>query len=268
MRCTLFLLRTVLVGALFAAVTATASIAQADSTFSDFRLEENFQLKIDGVADPKAEIYRNRLPAFLILSRSLPDPVLVVPRGASVQKVNLMKISKQDTGAIDLLADAALERLGSIEIDGTGIRFSAFDKAMELGEKPPLLGDQTIAGLTGYSENYQTLMDAYKPNAESLAALRQEKGITAVIYFGTWCPFCGRYVPRMMQVANQLGDSGAQIEFYGLPGQISNDARAKAAKVNGVPTGIVYRDGKEIGRLEGDAWTSPERSLLKVIRGD
>ena len=37
--------------------------------------------------------------------------------------------------------------------------------------------------------------------------------------------------------------------------------------INEVPTGIVFIQGKEAGRVTGNAWASPETSLATIVNG-
>jgi len=50
-----------------------------------------------------------------------------------------------------------------------------------------------------------------------------------------------------------------------LPHEISEDVEAKRANIHGVPTGIVYIAGREIGRIEGGRWDSPETALRDLL---
>jgi len=73
----------------------------------------------------------------------------------------------------------------------------------------------------------------------------------------------------ILKVEDQLQGSPVKFEYIGLkrPPEAWKDPEVKRLKVSGVPTGIVYRDGKEIGRITGDIWNAPEVSLSKIING-
>jgi thiol-disulfide isomerase/thioredoxin len=247
------------------AMVSSAS-AQSDSLFRDFAPDHKFQLLVDGSIDDTAQVYRSqRAASFLVISRSLSTPFLVVPRSQQVQGVDLMKISARANGTVDLLADAVMASLGSFSIREGDIGFKIDGRDVTLREKPDLTGDQTPETMRAYSSSYADLEKAYTPSADAMKKLNGASGITVTVYFGSWCPFCSQYVPGMMKVASELGSSGVEIEFYGLAKQFASDARATRDNINGVPTGVVRRDGKEIGRLINDAWRSPEAALVKII---
>ncbi|NJL30113.1 MAG: thioredoxin family protein [Thermoanaerobaculia bacterium] len=102
----------------------------------------------------------------------------------------------------------------------------------------------------------------------AVAALRAEqRDVKVRVYFGSWCPFCKDHVPLLLRVVEELKGSKIRFEFYGLPRPFSGDAEATRDKVNGVPTGIVYVDGKEVGRLSTRGWQVPEVTLTELLRG-
>jgi hypothetical protein len=57
-----------------------------------------------------------------------------------------------------------------------------------------------------------------------------------------------------------------QFEYFGLPRDLKAP-EAQRLKVKAVPTGIVYVNGKEVGRISGDGWKTPEATLAKIVAG-
>ena len=55
------------------------------------------------------------------------------------------------------------------------------------------------------------------------------------------------------------------FEYYGLPRPFDDEPVALKANIRAVPTGVVYRDGKEIGRIEGGEWKIPELALKTSV---
>jgi thiol-disulfide isomerase/thioredoxin len=241
----------------------------SDSVLRGFQRTGDYLLVVDGKKVPNAEVYLNeRVPAFLIVASALPSPVLLSPRAQSAETVHIMKVAKQQDGSVDLLADATLAPLGKFEMEGENVTFQVEGKKVSLQPKPPLLGLKKAAELKGYSPEYTRTAQSYTPNAQALAALKQEgQPVTVRVFFGSWCGFCKRYVPYALKVDEALAGSKVKFEYYGLPRDIVSDAQAKKYNVRSVPTGIVYRNGKEVGRLNGNDWQSPETAIRKVLGG-
>lgn len=262
-----------LLAALLALAVPLSTAAQAvpvDAVLRDFEPTSEYQLEVDGEVQP-AEIFRSdRVPAFLILSSRVPSPTLLLPRSGTVETVSIMSLARRPNGIVDILADASLNPAGrfTIEAGGEEIRFAVGERRLLLKPKPYLLGLQNLQAMFDYSAEYQRTAAAYRPDAAAVAALRgHSQAVRVRVYFGTWCPFCKRYVPYLLKVAEALEGSPIRFEFYGLPRPFDGEPEAARDDVHGVPTGIVWVDGREIGRIERDDWTTPETALRQILNG-
>lgn len=268
LRSALFLLTLgTVVGSGFAA--AAGAQAGPDAVLHGFERSGDYQLVVGGKLQPAAEIYAlpSGVPAFLILSSALPSPVLLSPGEGSVQTVQLMKVVKRANGTVDLMADAALSPQGKFELVGEDVRFKTEGRTAALQPRPSLLGLKKAVDLTTYSPEYARRAKAYQPNAKSVQRLRNVAKPTRVrVYFGSWCPHCKEHVPLLLKVEEQLKGSKIQFEYYGLEKGL-NDADSKKFGIHGVPTGVVYSNGKEIGRLGTADWVAPETALASLLAG-
>lgn len=261
--------RTLLALAAFAAATLPAGAQMpSDSVFRGFLRSGDFTLVVDGKDVPAAEIFKqDSLPALLILTSALPSPVLVTPRTGSVETVNLMKVAKQSDGSVDLLADATLAPQGQFQVDGGDVSFTVDGRRVMLKQRPPLLGLKRSAELKAYDPSFLDRARAYHPDGRVIAQLKKTSApVTVRVFFGSWCPHCQHFVPRVVRVDDELKGTKVRFEYYGLPQEkMSDDPEAKKVNVKGVPTGIVYVNGKEMGRLQGNSWDAPEESLNGIL---
>lgn len=239
----------------------------ADSVFKDFRPNGDLIMVLGGEELKHAELFfSERAGAFLVMAPELASPVLVGTRTGTVETVHLMKVRKRDDGAIDLLADAALDQIGRFEIKGAEVHFNIKGQPALLKPKPALVGFQPLQSMKEYKPEYDQLSQAYNPNAAAVNALSGEtRDVELLIYFGTWCPTCGRLVPRVMKMADQLADSKINVRFYGLPRDMKSDPRTEKDNVRGVPTGIVYIGGKEVKRMGVQELNQPETALREIL---
>jgi len=250
-------------------VVAVPAAAQgADAVLRDFQLTGDWVLEVGGKPAAKAEIYLSeRVPAFLIVAPELASPTLLVPRERTVNTVSFMKLAKRGS-AIDILADAEITPIGRLVHEGEEARFTVDGKALVMKPRPHLLGRHDLSAMLGYSPDYRRKAEAYKPDATALATLKASKQPVKVrVYFGSWCPFCSQHVPHLLRVAEELAGSRVSFEFYGMPSgeAFAKDPVAKRDDVHGVPTGIVYVGGKEVGRIEGGEWSKPEQALREIV---
>lgn len=255
--------------AILACLPAAAQPA-ADAVLRDFRPSGDFMLEIDGQKAEGAEIYRSeRVAAILVVTSKLPTPVLLQPRVGSVETVGLMSLARRPDGSIDVLADAELGSAGRFTHDGENVQFTVGGKRVTLKPKPYLLGLQQAEDLLADKPEYARLASDYRPYEPSVQKLQATgRAIKVRVYFGSWCPACGRMVPPLLKVAEQLEGSKIEFEFYGLPTDFQDEPAATADDVHAVPTGIVYAGGKEIGRIDGAAaWRIPETTLAEIVSG-
>lgn len=269
--------KSMVLAALAIAALAASSVSRAqgipsDSVLRGFQPSGEYALIVDGVPVPKAEIYKNdRIPAILVLSSTLPSPVLLTPGAGTVETVHIMKVAKQPDGTVDLLADAVLAPLGPFQRTGENVKFAYEGRKVSLNAKPPLTGLRKGAELKAHDPGYVRTASFYTPNIAAIAALKKKTSPVVVrVFFGSWCPHCRQHVPYILKVEDQLQGSKVKFEYLGLPRppEAWQHPEVKRLKIGGVPTGIVYVNGKEIGRISGEAaWETPEVLLNKIVNG-
>lgn len=252
------------------AVPSLSHAQVADNAPVGYQNHGDYVLSVDGKPVPAAEIYRSeRVPSILVISSALPTPVLLTPRAGTVEKVNVMKVAKQPDGTVNLLPSPTAGVIGKFQTQGENVSFTYDNRKAVLSVKPPLVGLQPAAALKGYSPEYVRIAKTYKPNALALADLKKEaQPVTVRVVFGSWCPHCRSHLPYLLRVEDELKGSKVKIEYFGLPRppQAWEHPEVKRLGVNGVPTGIVYVGGKEIGRIMGDAWETPEVILNRIVQ--
>lgn len=243
--------------------------AQAvDALLRDFEQSAEYLLVLDGKTLPKAEIYHSvPAAAFLLIASELESPVLVSPGMQQVETVDLMKVLKQSDGSIDLAADAVLARQSSLRVEGEEVSFTVEGKKARLAVNPPLLKWRTSSELFTHDAGYVRRAKAYAPERPALDALKRAAPARVVIFFGSWCPHCSEYLPRLLRVQQEIAGSSVQFEYYGLPkgAAMSADPEARRLKISFVPQGVVFRADREIGRLEGGDWNRPEQALRALL---
>jgi thiol-disulfide isomerase/thioredoxin len=257
---------------IFAATAPAASRAQgmpSDSVLRGFQPNGKYVLVVNGKPVPAAEIYLNdRIPAFLILSSALPSPLMLTPRARSVETVNLMKVSKQKDGSVDLFADAVLAPAGQFAMEGENISFTVEGRKVSLNPRPALLGLRKGADLLATLPEYLRTSRGYTPNAAVIAALKKvNRPVTVRVVFGSWCPHCGQHVPLMLRVENAVANPNLKFEYYGIDEAPKGwqDPEVQRLGVKAIPTAIVYMNGVQAGRIEGESFNTPEVALSRIV---
>ena len=255
-----------------AVLVPSAVLAEPHPELRDFLPSGHYVLHVDGKLAPKAKIYHSkRAAAYLILDDAFEVGVLVMPRNGCVEAVDKDKVEGRDDDGLDVTRDAAPCGLGKFRLVGTDVVFRVKNKPARLKQKPPLLGTHWSSKVVEHSPEYGRAAKKYRPDAakmKTLAATKKEARIQ--IFFGTWCTFCNRFLPNTFKVEEELKKTDAKVtfEFHGLPPPPAawSTKEALQMRVRRLPTGLIFVDGKMVGRLEGNDWIKPEASLSRVLR--
>ena len=82
--------------------------------------------------------------------------------------------------------------------------------------------------------------------------------VVLVEFFASWCPHCQRMMPIVDEVKQILGDSAKVIQLD----IDQNQETANEVGVEGIPTFIVYKNGKEEWRQSGEM---PGEEIVKAV---
>ena len=123
-------------------------------------------------------------------------------------------------------------------------------------EKP---GEKTLKGLISrdilladtsfhwYAEN----LKAYTPNTLGIANLKkQADSVELVVFMGTWCEDSQFIIPKLFSLVSAAGFPEQKITMFGVDRKKTTFAHlSEALNVTNVPSIIVFKKGKEIGRV-------------------
>src|SRR3954462_13350828 len=231
----------------------------------DLQRISDFFLLVDGKQVP-SEIYQSDRPAaVLVVSPAFPSPGLLMARSAAT--IPAAAVERKPEGTATLRPDATLTPQGTYEYVDEQVKFSVAGHAAILRQQTPLLGLRHAGEVTAHNPEYLLSAKAYAVNIQEIAALQKEtRPVTVRVYFGSWCPHCRRMVPHALRVEQELKASKIRFEYFGLPPNFGSDPEAQKAVIQSLPTGVVFIQGNEVGRLIGDeAWKSPESTLRTIL---
>jgi thiol-disulfide isomerase/thioredoxin len=107
----------------------------------------------------------------------------------------------------------------------------------------------------------------YKPKARAIKALSETLGnYELLVFLGTWCPDSHHMIPELFKVLKSISYPVEKVLLHGLDRE-KLDKKSMPANYNitFVPTIIVLKDGKEIGRITEVPDKSVEQDLVKII---
>lgn len=110
--------------------------------------------------------------------------------------------------------------------------------------------------------------DSYQANKSILKKLRKQnsKDISIRLILGSWCHDSHQQVPRFIKILEEINFPFDKLQMNALDSnKTSPDFDAKANNITNVPTVIIYRKEKEIGRIIESPKLSLEKDLLRIL---
>jgi thiol-disulfide isomerase/thioredoxin len=171
------------------------------------------------------------------------------------------------TAKLPLLALSALLLATAVQADPPASPAPA--AATAAAPETVLIGDTTRDKVEASPEWVQAEVEA-QPDAAAAAALAAvEPGAEVTVYLGTWCGDSRREVPRFWKAVDAGGGSVPfAVRYVGVDHAKKEPADLlKQDDVRYLPTIIVRRGGKEVGRIVETSPHGVEQDLLALLTG-
>ena len=119
-----------------------------------------------------------------------------------------------------------------------------------------------------YGAYFDSQYDIYKPSQSYISKLQDKlNDYEITIVLGTWCSDSKVQVPHFYRVLNEAGYNDKRVKVIAVD-------KTKAAvlvdismmNIERVPTFIIYKDEKEVGRIIETPKKTLERDLWKIIK--
>lgn len=234
---------------------------------SAYKLFGTFDLELDGKTIAGARLYHAAATgAVLILTDEVSRPFQLIPRGRRFEIFAADAFIENADSSLTLRSGVRPLESHSFDIADSLPSFEIEGRHGRLIPKAPVLGKRTGPQLLEQIPSYRLKSEGYHVIAEHLAALQSlEREVKIVVYFGSWCSLCSELMPRILRLEQELGDQ-YHFEYYGLP-QDYKDPEAERLEISRVPTGLVFLDGEQVGRIEGNGWQYPSLAVKNALLG-
>lgn len=116
---------------------------------------------------------------------------------------------------------------------------------------------------------YRSSASYYKPDTAIVTAFEKVKNkVQYVLFGGTWCDDTQFILPKFFKLQEMSGVSDSAVTFFGVNrAKKSLGNIADAFNVINVPTIIVMKDGKEIGRVVEYGTTGKwDKELAEILK--
>ncbi len=107
---------------------------------------------------------------------------------------------------------------------------------------------------------------SYTPKEDAIKKIASVKEkVKVLVVFGYWCPDSQRNVPRFFTIMWKAENPNISYELVPIS-RGKNPLREKL-KIKRIPTFIIYKDGKEIGRIVENPKKTLEEDLAEILTG-
>jgi hypothetical protein len=115
-----------------------------------------------------------------------------------------------------------------------------------------------------FGKLFEGYYQMYKPDQAVLDQLKLKKeGIEILIVLGTWCSDSQEQVPRFFKILDKIKFSKKNVQLICVnKDKEAGDVETANYSIQKIPTFIVYRKGREIGRIVESPYTTLEKDLL------
>lgn len=168
-------------------------------------------------------------------------------------------------------SSAAMKIVGKFtRVDGPIYFFVVDGKPVIIRAHPGATGEMSLDKLWETVPVWREVMRNYEPNAQAVNGIESnDKDTTVTLAFGTWCPDSKNYIPRLIKALRAASNDKIHLKLVGIDNQFREPvATVQPRRITNVPTVIVERDGREIGRIvETPAASTMEEDLAAILDG-
>ncbi|HEY7368758.1 MAG TPA: thioredoxin family protein [Thermoanaerobaculia bacterium] len=262
--------RTTVLAAIAAAlflVTADAARA-AGATLRDATRD----VYVDGRLDRATQVLVRSGPyGTIVVSPQLEEALLLDRDSESFRAVPREAIAfAEDRATAQLAVDAATLPGGATQkVDASTTILNWKGHTVLLARHQGVSGEIDAATLFATVPIWKSLKDHYAPDASAVAALRKAGKARLTVVFGTWCGDSKEYVPRLLKTVEAAANPDLTVRLVALdPGFLRPADVIQGRRVINVPTILVDRGGKEIGRVtETPAVENVEQDVAAILSG-
>ena len=133
----------------------------------------------------------------------------------------------------------------------------------------PIVGGTTRAEIVQKFQTWQKAESEAKAKEGVGAALAEvPAGAKVTVVFGSWCKDCFQQLPQLWDAFDQTEkEMPFEMVYIGLDETLRGDRDLSAMNIHNIPTLIVERDGKEVGRIIESSPVSIEEDFLALLSG-
>ena len=149
----------------------------------------------------------------------------------------------------------------------------ALNGAAAEGERPAWVPEEHVVGplplerLPERLPEWHAVAERHTPEPDVVEWLREARPAHVEILFATWCPDSFDHVPPLLSALAAADNPDLSVELIGLDrDKMEPGGRGLLREIERVPTVVVLREGREVGRVVETPETSMDRDVARILR--
>jgi len=131
------------------------------------------------------------------------------------------------------------------------------------------LGDKSVFKDTSFATWYGAEYDMYEVDRREMSRFKPEmlKDVSITIVLGTWCSDTKREIPRFIKLLEAVKFDETKLKMIFVNREKKNPFEdISSLEAKNIPTIIVYKEGKEKGRIIEAPKETLEKDFLELIK--
>ncbi len=126
----------------------------------------------------------------------------------------------------------------------------------------------TVDKILATGPEWQEKFDKFQPESDMIDAFKSklDAGMRIDVYLGLWCKDSRNNVPAFIKIM-KLAAGSSQVRYFDLARKENKETRffVEELQVDKVPTFIVFREGREIGRIIENPKVGMMEDLMEIV---
>lgn len=228
-----------------------------------------FEIALNGKVDFSARAYQPTAskPYMLLFIDNVKTPLLLELSTKKVTELSATAVVAGREYTVTSKGIPAGKPVGNYTLKAGATVFQYRGKSVSLRMKDALVGEVPLGVLLAHSPDYTMLRNAYKVKKAPLAFIKAyAKPVKIVVMFATWCPTCKRVVPRLLRILQDAANPNISARYIGIAMGGSEPQKELNEFGHDYPAFIVFKNGKEVGRLVGEPTVTIEEYLVNLLK--
>lgn len=141
-------------------------------------------------------------------------------------------------------------------------------EAVSQNKDGQLIGSVTSDQILESNRIFKVYVERYEPDPIAIEYMQAlHDNYTILVFFGSWCRESTKYLPGLVKTIRLINNDQIGMKYIGVDEQKKFPAEfLKLFDIKYIPTVVVLKDGKELGRIVERPQLSIETELVQILK--